>query len=160
MGSGKTHWGRLWATQNDIPFFDLDELVEEEENKTVSFIFEKKGEMYFRKKETEILKSFAAKDDFILACGGGAPCFNDNLPLMKEQGTAIYLSATPQYIYDRVLDEKDKRPLLKDINPGELLFFIQQKLKEREPFYKQADIILPVEELNADSLKEIINSKI
>jgi shikimate kinase len=155
MGSGKTHWGRVWAEQYDIPFYDLDTLIEEKENKTVTKIFEQQGERYFRERETEFLKIFSAKDNFILACGGGAPCFNNNMKLMNESGHTIYLSAKPQYIYDHVIAEKDKRPLLKNINPAELLFFIEQKIKERQPFYEQAKIILPVTTLNAASLSTI-----
>lgn len=157
MGSGKTHWGRLWADQKGIAFFDLDKMIEEEEKKTIAGIFETKGEVYFRKKETEILKRFEKETNYILACGGGAPCYYDNIKWMNDTGTTIYLCATPKYIYDRVLVEKDKRPLLKNLTPGELFLFIEQKLKEREPIYKQAQIILPVEELNTDSIRRIIN---
>ena len=153
MGTGKTYWGRIWAKENNTPFYDLDAMIEAEENKTVADIFETNGEDHFRKKETEILHRFKKMDNYILACGGGAPCFNDNMKYMNETGTTIYLSASPQYIYEMVLDEKEKRPLLKKIAPGELLFFIEQKLKERAPFYEQAKITVPVTELNAQTLK-------
>ncbi len=158
MGSGKTHWGNIWAKQKGIAFFDLDKIIEEEENETIAGIFETKGEVYFRKKETEILKRFEKEDNYILACGGGAPCYYDNIKWMNENGTTIYLSATPKYIYDRVVVEKDKRPLLKNLNQDELFLFIEQKLKEREPFYKLAKITLPVEELDTGSIQGIISS--
>ena len=147
MGSGKTYWGSKWANQYDHVFYDLDELIEKQAGKTVADIFEKEGEEYFREIETNELKKLADADKAIIACGGGTPCFHDNMKWMNEQGTTVYLQASPQYIYDKVLEEKDKRPLLKKISRAELLFFIEQKLKEREDFYNQAKIILAAQEL-------------
>lgn len=155
MGSGKTYWGRIWSQQYGLQFFDLDEEIEKEQKKTVAAIFEKDGEGYFRKVETAVLKTFSEKNNCIIACGGGAACFNDNIKWMNEQGTTVYLSATPQYIYEKVLEEKEKRPLISKLNQGELLFFIEQKLKEREPFYQQAKFILAVQDLTAKSLKPL-----
>lgn len=155
MGSGKTHWGKIWAQESGLAFYDLDEVIEKENGKTIAAIFEQAGEDHFRKIETVALQAFAGTENCIIACGGGTACFNDNMPWMNEHGTTVYLSATPQYIFDRVLDDKEKRPLIKKHNEAELLFFIEQKLKEREPFYKQAKIILPVTELNAGSLSTI-----
>jgi shikimate kinase len=152
MGSGKTYWGKIWAKKNGLDFYDLDEVIEKEECKTIAAIFETAGEAYFRKIETIALHSFAKIENCIIACGGGAACFNDNLQWMNEHGTTVYLSAKPPYILASVKEEKDKRPLINKLNEAELLFFIEQKLKEREPFYKQAKIILPVTELNDASL--------
>lgn len=157
MGSGKTYWGKLWAAESGLAFYDLDEIIESKQGKTIAAIFEKEGEGFFRKLETTALKSFAEKDNCIIACGGGAACFNDNLKWMNNNGDTVYLSATPQYIFDHVIKEKTKRPLIKKLNEAELLFFIEQKLKEREPFYKQAKTILPVEKLNKASLQKILN---
>ncbi len=158
MGSGKTHWGKVWAEKSALEFFDLDKVIEEQEQKTIEDIFDKKGEAWFREKEGAALKTFTAKDNCIIACGGGTACFNDNMQWMNGNGITVYLSAGPQYIFERVGEEKDKRPLIKNLNPAELLFFIEQKLKERESYYKQAQIILPVEELNADSIRGIMKS--
>jgi shikimate kinase len=155
MGSGKTHWGSIWAKNLNMPFFDLDKQIEEAEQKTVAEIFEKKGEAYFREKEAVALRLFAQKDNCIIACGGGTPCFNDNLQWMNEKGTIIYLQSSPQDILQRVLEEQSKRPLIKNLNEGELLFFIQQKLKEREPFYTQAKIILQTNILAHDTLSTL-----
>jgi shikimate kinase len=158
MGSGKTHWGKIWAEKNGLNFYDLDEIVEAKAGKPIAAIFEKEGEEHFRKMETEALQTFTKKDNCIIACGGGAACFNDNMQWMNENGTTVYLLATPQYILSRVkAEEKAKRPLINKLNEAELLFFIEQKLKEREPFYTQAKIILPVTELHDDSLSTINN---
>lgn len=155
MGSGKTYWGKKWAEQIKLDFYDLDEVIEKEQGKTISVIFEKDGEDHFRKIEAIALRSFGEKENCIIACGGGTACFYENMQWMNENGTTLYLSATPQYIFDRVLDDKEKRPLINKHNEAELLFFIEQKLKEREPFYNQAKIILPVTELTNDSLSNL-----
>ena len=158
MGSGKTHWGKIWALQKGLGFYDLDEIIETKEGRSIAEIFEKDGEGYFRSIETKALQQFAEKDGCIIACGGGAACFNDNMQWMNEHGITIYLSASPQHILSRVKEEeKDKRPLINKLNQAELLFFIEQKLKERESFYNQAKIILPVVELNDNSL-QLLNS--
>jgi shikimate kinase len=148
MGSGKTYWGRKWAQQQHLDFFDLDDVIESEQQKTISEIFEKEGEDHFREIEAGYLRTFSQKDNFIVACGGGTACFNDNMQWMNENGMVVYLSASPQTIYDRVASEKNKRPLLEKISEPELLCFIEQKLKEREHFYKQAKVIVRVEELS------------
>ena len=158
MGSGKTHWGRIWAQQFGMEFFDLDEMIAQQERKTVDAIFEQDGEDHFRKTETALLRTLLKKDHGIIACGGGTPCFHDNMQWMNSNGTTIYLQATPGQIVERIENEKDKRPLLKDIDPKELLSFIGQKLTEREPFYNSSQIIMPVDKLNTDSLKKILNS--
>lgn len=152
MGSGKTHWGRIWAKEDQVDFYDLDELIEKEESRSVATIFDENGEHYFREKETEVLRKFTGKENFLLACGGGAPCFNDNMQWMNDNGTTVYLSASPQYLFEKVIAEKDKRPLIKNLAPEELFSFIEQKLKEREPVYQQAKVILPVSGLNNSSL--------
>ena len=152
MGSGKSHWGRIWGKINGLEFFDLDELIEKKENRSIKSIFEEQGENYFRDKETEILKSFAGKENYLVACGGGIPCFNNNMEWMNEHGTTIYLLAKAQNIYDRVLNETKERPLLTNIPAEDLFLSIQQKINEREHFYCQAKFILPVNELNDNSL--------
>jgi shikimate kinase len=155
MGSGKTYWGRVWSQKLSIDFYDLDEVIEKNEGKTIAAIFEKDGEDHFRRIEAAALRTFSEKENCIIACGGGTACFNDNMQWMNENGTTIYLSATPPYILSRVKEEKDKRPLINKHNEAELLFFIEQKLKEREPFYNQAKITLPVTELNENTLSTI-----
>jgi shikimate kinase len=158
MGSGKTHWGKLWAEKKQVNFFDLDEQIEKTIGELVADIFEKKGEDYFREMEKLVLRKFEARNNFILACGGGTPCFFDNLQWMNDTGVTVYLKTTPSEILERVITEINERPLLKKVNPSELLFFIEQKLKEREPFYTQAKYILDTHSLNIRSLSEALNT--
>lgn len=157
MGSGKTHWGKLWAEKHEMPFFDLDEVIEKMEGKSVVDIFEKSGEKYFRFQESIALRSMAQYDHCIIACGGGAACFDENIQWMNENGLTIYLHASPMELLDNIMKEKDKRPLVKHVNEAELLFFIQKKLEERIPFYEQAKIRFRVEDLNEDSFRKIVS---
>ncbi len=155
MGSGKTHWGRKWADHHGMAFTDLDALIEQAQHQTISAIFEEKGEAHFRELEAATLRSLTDTAG-IIACGGGAACFHNNMPWMNEHGICVYLSASPQQLLDQVMGEREQRPLIKKLNKAELLFFIEQKLKEREPFYKQAEISLPIESLAIQSLEAYI----
>ena len=152
MGSGKTHWGKIWAAKSGLQFFDLDAVIEQEEKKSIAEIFEQNGEAYFRQRETEVLKTFTQKQHCIIACGGGTPCFNNNMQWMNDNGQTIYLLATPNQILQRVITEQEQRPLIKDFSPEDLMLFIENKLKEREPFYSNAKIILPVATITADTI--------
>ncbi|HXR83136.1 MAG TPA: shikimate kinase [Hanamia sp.] len=156
MGSGKSHWGHIWALENALSFYDLDSEIEKAFKMPVEEIFEKHGEDKFREMERYHLRKFELKKMYLLSCGGGTPCFFDNLDWMKRHGTIVYLKASPEYILDRVMEETSKRPLLKEVNPSELLFFIQKKLKEREPEYLKADYVLEAEKLKNDSLNFLI----
>ena len=156
MGSGKTHWGKIWASLYGFTFIDLDEVIEKKEGKSIADIFDIKGEPYFREVEAAALRSFDDLENTIIACGGGTPCFYQNMEWMNERGNTIYLYSTVQEILRRVLSEQDKRPLIKKMNEGELLFFIEQKLKEREPFYNQSNIILDGDHITELSFEEHI----
>ena len=145
MGTGKSHWGMQWAEANNMQFFDMDALIEKEESASVVDILKDQGKIIFRIKEAAMLRTLLNNDNSIISCGGGSPCFNDNMQCMNENGITIYLSASPQYILKNVLDEKEKRPLIKNVNEAELLFFVEQKLKERAPFYNQATVTLDAE---------------
>ena len=158
MGSGKTYWGRIWAEANGYAFIDLDEVIETAAGRTIAAIFDKNEEVYFRELEAEKLRSLDLQKDTIIACGGGTPCFHNNMEWMDTQGTTVYLKSSSSQVLERVKAEKAKRPLLKKVNPAELLFFIEQKLKEREPFYLQAKIIIHVDKLTTESFAQKILS--
>jgi shikimate kinase len=157
MGSGKTYWGKLWAAQTGMNFLDLDEVIEAAEGATIAALFEQYGEAWFRQKETDTLKTFAQKHNCIIACGGGTACFNNNMQWMNENGITVYLLATAAEIVQRVVNEQDKRPLIKDFAPKDLLAFVDNKIKERMPFYNQAKIILPVATVSLNSISNILN---
>ncbi|MEI7735568.1 MAG: shikimate kinase [Ferruginibacter sp.] len=158
MGSGKTYWGKLWAQQTGMRFYDLDEVIEQQEGTTIAHLFETNGEAWFRKKETAVLHSFAGKDNCIIACGGGTPCFNNNMQWMNANGSTVYLDATTAQIVERLQTETDKRPLVIGLQSAELYNFVEQKLKERNPFYIQAKNILPVAAITADTITELLQT--
>jgi shikimate kinase len=156
MGSGKSHWGKIWAANYKLGFIDLDEAIEVVERKTVAEIFESKGEEYFRNVESKTLKDISEIKNTIVACGGGTPCFKDNMQWMNEHGITIYLSATPDEILRRLVNGQQQRPLIKKFSHAELLFFIQQKLIERESFYNQANITITSAEVTDHTFEEKI----
>lgn len=151
MGSGKSHWAKIWAAKNHLGYLDLDHVIEAEENKTIADIFEKNGEDYFRKVEAKKLRECEAFQNTIVSCGGGAPCFFDNMKWMNEHGKTIYLKANPEEIMRRLENGQEERPLIKKFNRGELLFFIDQKLKERENFYQMATLQFASTDLTDDT---------
>ncbi len=157
MGSGKSYWGKKWALANNYQFIDLDTIIEEHEGKSVAEIFDTKGENYFRKMETFFLHSFNENNHVIFATGGGTPCFNDNLNWMNEHGVTIYLKASPQQLLMRLIHEKEKRPLLKNIEDENLEAFISKRLFDREEFYLQAKIILNVDSVKESTFSEIVS---
>ena len=159
MGSGKTHWGKIWASLYGFTFIDLDEVIEKKEGKSIADIFEIKGESYFREIEAAALRSFDDLENTIIACGGGTPCFYGNIEWMNECGTTIYLYSTTQEILQRVLSEQDKRPLIKKMNKGELLFFIEQKLKERADFYNAATTTVLSSAADEQTFKSLLTIK-
>jgi shikimate kinase len=142
MGSGKTRWGRVVAENLGSLFLDLDTLVEENEGKTIPDIFSASGEKGFRILEQECLHRLAAMPSAVVATGGGTPCFFDNMDWMKRRGTTIYLKTSPEMLCERLQNEQHNRPLLKNLDKQELLEFIQTRLSEREPYYRQADFVI------------------
>ena len=158
MGTGKTYWGRKWSAIHNIPFYDLDEQIEREEHATITEIFERSGEDYFRQKEAIKLRSVALHEPAIISCGGGTPCFFDNMAFMNDQGITVLLDASPAYMLENIRKEEGRRPLINNANEAELLFFIEQKLKERVPYYSRAKMILSAPELEEGSFDKIIQT--
>ncbi|HJY23543.1 MAG TPA: shikimate kinase, partial [Hanamia sp.] len=105
MGSGKSYWGKVWAKENGYSFYDLDAKIEQAFKMTVEQIFEKHGEEKFREIERLYLRKFENKKKYLLASGGGTPCFFDNMEWMQQHGLVIYLKASPQYLLEKVMDE-------------------------------------------------------
>jgi shikimate kinase len=156
MGSGKSYWGKLWGETFGLEWFDLDKEIEKASGKTVEAIFREEGELAFRKKEKQVLKQFLKRDQFILSCGGGTPCFFDNLKQMDRRGVVIYLKSSPSELADRLRSEKDTRPLLKGVSDDRLEFFIEQKLNERSVDYQKALYHLPTKFLTNENFERII----
>jgi shikimate kinase len=145
-GSGKTTVGKKFADKLDVPFIDLDDMIEKSEKMKISEIFEKKGEEYFRQVEHNKLRSLEYLDDkLVVSTGGGTPCFMDNINLMRKMGTIIYLNPPIETIVDRLSGDQS-RPLLM----GNVRDTINKLYCERKTYYEQADFkfITPEVDLN------------
>lgn len=142
MGSGKTTLGKKLAGKISIEFIDLDEIIIEKTGESINDIFNKKGEDFFREEERKALQSMLRKKSFIMAVGGGTPCFFNNMELMKKNGITIYLKLTPEKIFDRLKGETKQRPLLNKLDNESLLEYIKINLEKREKWYLQSEIIL------------------
>ena len=129
-------------------FYDLDWYIESRMRKSVSQIFAEKGEDGFRKIEYNMLHEVAEFEDVIISCGGGTPCFFDNIDYLNQQGDVVYLKATPETLYKHLLMGKVERPLLKGKSSEELIAYITEHLKERAPFYEKARYTLDVSVLD------------
>lgn len=157
MGSGKSYWGRRWAGLMGFDFVDLDEVIEAKLGKTVSDIFEQEGEELFRQTESDELRLLSGSENVIISCGGGTPCFHENMDWMNASGITVYLSSPAKLLFDNIMQDSVKRPLVKDVNDAEILYFVEKKLKERAPFYEKARITLSVTALNDNSLEQVLN---
>ena len=144
MGAGKTTIGKALSKELGIIFYDLDWYIESRMRKTVSEIFAERGEEGFRKIEYNMLHEVAEFEDVIISCGGGTPCFFDNMDYLNQQGLTVYLKAEPEVLYKHLQMAKVERPLLKGKSKEELLTFIKEQLEKREPFYTKARYTLDV----------------
>ena len=143
MASGKTTIGKIVARKTGYDFIDLDQLIELEKEKSVSQIFAEQGEEAFRKLENDYLKKLCSKDNTIVATGGGAPCFHNNMKMMNQAGKTIYLKFSPEKLKTRIqLSSQSTRPLVAGRSDEELLQFVRESLIKREQYYNQAILVL------------------
>jgi shikimate kinase len=157
MGSGKTFWGRKLSKKLSIPFFDMDEQIINSEGLSINEIFEKYGEEYFRMKEKDILHIITeSHSSFVMACGGGSPCYFNNIEYMSRSGTTVWLNTPLPVLFKRLLKEKEHRPLLKKLTDDQLMSFIIKKFADRKIYYEQADVIVDDENLSLDNFIEKI----
>ena len=157
MGSGKSYWGRHWAETFGLEFYDLDQVIEQQEGKTIRQIFEGEGEVAFRRKERKALESMFQKQDAIIASGGGTPCFHKNMERMNHAGTTIFLKTPVPVLVERLLPELGHRPVLSHTNAETLPAFIEQKLAERAPFYNKSVFHFNTLYLTDENFKKIVD---
>ena len=143
MGSGKSYWAEKLAHLAGCVYYDLDELLIKEEGRSINQIFEESGEKYFRDKEHELLlKSFDWEEPFVMATGGGIPCFYNNMELMNLNGITFWINEPVEILYERLHKEKSHRPLLKNLTNEGVHDFIQLKHGQRRFYYSQAQHIV------------------
>tara|TARA_R110000823_G_scaffold76006_2_gene173745 strand:- start:266 stop:757 length:492 start_codon:yes stop_codon:yes gene_type:complete len=154
MGSGKTTIGKLLANKLKISFLDLDEVIEQGLEDSISNIFNGKGEIFFRKKEHEyLIDVLSKKEKLILSTGGGTPCYSGNMETMLTLADHVfYLKVSIPGLVKRLLLEKEHRPLIKNIDDGDLPEFIGKHLFERNNFYLKANHIIECDDKDPETL--------
>lgn len=156
MGSGKSTLGRRLSKHLDLQFVDMDHYIEERNCKTVPQIFAEEGEAEFRKKERKALEELAEFTHIVIATGGGAPCFFDNIDLMNKSGKTVYLNINPKILADRLLTSKTERPLIKGKSRDELVTFIDETLRKRNEFYLQAQYQITEPDIDLEVVEKMI----
>lgn len=144
MGSGKSTVGKLLATDLDIDFIDLDSYIERKLDDKITDIFREKGEIFFRKKEHHYLKEVISTErDFVLALGGGTPCYSKNMDYITFQTKNVfYLMVSVPSLTQRLAKERVTRPLIKHISETDLPEFIGKHLLERSEYYIRANHVI------------------
>lgn len=157
-GSGKSTLGRPLAVALNYTFWDIDEQIVLREKKSIEAIFAQHGENYFRELERTVLVEALASEDLVISTGGGAPCFFDNMDLIKKNGKSIYLKVPQATLLLRLRPSSEtSRPMLKGKSESELTLFLETKLIEREVFYNEADIVLEGSDILVDRVLKAIN---
>lgn len=156
MGSGKTTVGRKLSSAMDLDFIDLDKYIEKRTEQSIENIFDNKGEKYFREIEHDCLKEVIEKNNFVLSCGGGTPCFFDNMSRMNRNGVTIYLKMKVNALYSRIINSPDVRPLIKKMHGNDMRNYITKNLAEREKYYKMAHHSVDAMDLEISSVVKLI----
>ncbi|NRA91088.1 MAG: shikimate kinase [Psychroserpens sp.] len=158
MGSGKSTVGRKLAGLLNYDFIDLDTYIEKQAQLKIPDLFQKKGEIYFRKLEAKSLAEVLQLKNTVVALGGGTPCYGNNMEAIKKQDgvTSVYLKVSIPELVQRLKTETNNRPLISHLNSEEdLTEFIGKHIFERAPIYEQADLVI---QANANSPELVIES--
>lgn len=158
MGSGKTTIGRYVAQDLGWRFIDMDDYVESKIGCTISDYFASHGEAAFRKAEAEAVRELVKEDKVVVATGGGSPCFEGNMDVMRHGGLTIYIEVSPANLAKRLAPAKAKRPIIAGKSDDELESFIATQLAGREPFYRKAAMVVDGEALPFAAYKMFIEA--
>ena len=158
MGAGKTTIGKVLAREMGLEFYDLDNYIEDRFHQKIPDIFAAKGEEGFREVEKKMLHEVAEFENVIISCGGGTPCFFDNMDYMNTRGETIFLDAPPQVLKEHLQMGKTVRPLIQGKTEEELIAYIEESLQKRLPYYQKAKHILPIEVIHTkEQIKNYVN---
>ena len=155
MGSGKSKVGKKVTEQLHLKYIDLDEFIEESEQRSISDIFNNSGETYFRELEEKYLKEIIKEDNILVSTGGGTPTFHNLIETMNEVGETIYLECCREILFKRLHENKEKRPMISELSDKSLKRYIENKLSERKIFYTKATHTICNDK--GDCNKEIVN---
>ncbi|QYA25678.1 shikimate kinase [Gramella sp. MT6] len=164
MGSGKSFIGKQLSEKMNIDFVDMDHQIEENEGKTISEIFQSRGEVYFRKLERRTLENLIQREEAaVISLGGGTPCYGDNMDLIRNASdiTSFYLKLNIENLTERLFSEKDSRPMISHLEDKEKLEeFIRKHLFERGFYYNQSDHVINCDDRSAEEIIEQIYEKL
>ena len=161
MGSGKSIVSNELSSKLRFENIDLDNEISSEIGLSISEIFPKKGELFFRKKEKEILERVLdSQEDVVLSLGGGTPCYYNNIDLINERSVSVYLVANVNALVKNLLYEREKRPLIAGIKEEELPNFVGQHLMERNHYYSKAKVAVMVNDWDLDRIVSDILTEI
>lgn len=160
MGSGKSTVGEKLAAKLKYDFIDLDKLIESDYKQSIPEIFATKGEKEFRAMEHNTLKRVIEKNNVVVACGGGTPCYYNNMELMSNNGVNVYIKMSVDTLVDRLTNAKEKRPLIENKTPTELRSFIKRQLEKREDVYHKAQYTVKGKDLNVDELALFVKEQV
>lgn len=138
MGCGKTTLGRALGAVSSLNFIDLDAHIEAHCHRPIAQVFKEDGEAGFREIEHRMLAELAGKQDVVIACGGGTPCFGDNMDLMNRSGLTIFMDTSREKLISRLRAGRRKRPLIAGLDDVALEAYVDTTLGQRRPFYEQA----------------------
>jgi shikimate kinase len=157
MGSGKSHISKNLSQKINFKLIDLDHKISEEHQQTIPEIFEKRGEIYFRKEEKRILEEILHSDEnLVLSLGGGTPVYYENMDIINEKSKSIFLRASVNTLTNRVLLQKKSRPLIAKFEDSDIPEFIAKHLFERNPYYSKAHFTIDTDSKNAIEISDEI----
>ncbi len=156
MGCGKTTLAKKLAKKLNYEWIDTDSFIEEKEGRSISEIFDIKGEAYFRKFELQCIENLSKDKSLIVSTGGGLPCYNNLIEILNQKGITIYLERNPKELFQRLQKGKYKRPLLANKSDDELLLFIEENLEKRVHIYRKSKIILDRDHQTVESIIQIL----
>jgi shikimate kinase len=161
MGSGKSTVARILSEKLQLPAIDLDDYIVHKEGMTIPEIFQAKGEIYFRKMENIYLGELMSSDSsFVLALGGGTPCYANNMEIILKESDSYYLKASIPTLKERLIGEQENRPLIADLSEEQLVEFIAKHLFERREFYERADSVISIDSKSPEEIaSEILHSR-
>ena len=158
-GSGKSTVGKQLAAGLRLPFFDLDDSIEQTAGCSISRIFEQSGEPYFRQLESDALRAHLQNQpEGILALGGGTPVFHDNIDRINAAGLHVFLDVSPALLFSRLRKDADHRPLVQHKSDDALRRYIADTRVARLPFYLQCHVHFKQTEAHTDVASELLNT--
>ncbi len=158
MGAGKSSIGKKLAVQLGLDYYDLDTELEKDSGYTITETIFNKGELFFRQKEKKKLDELLARDNFVLSCGGGTPCYYDNMERINQHSISVYLRYTVAVLYERLEGKQAERPLIAHLEGAQLKEYIGKHLFERGGFYEKAIFTIAGDDKSEDQiLTEIIS---